>query len=65
MRATFSGEELEVIFAGNSVCDVDGCVIEDIHVLSVSLLGHDLPFHSLSEALQASILALADDIEWP
>lgn len=62
--ATYSGEELEVIFSGNIEKHPEGDIVTDIEVHQVTLLGVLLIFRNMSEGLQAKILALADDLEF-
>jgi len=61
---TFTGEELEVSFYAFREHHPEGDLILDIDLQDVTLLGHLIPdIKVLPEALQASIIALADDIE--
>lgn len=74
-RATYTGEEVEVTFTANAVDNwigdpnvingtMDVISFEDIDVDSVTILGVDLVYKELPAALQAAILALADDLEF-
>lgn len=62
--ATYSGEELVVTFSGRIEDHQEGAILVDLEVTEITLLGHALDFATLSEPLQASILALADDLEF-
>lgn len=62
--ATYSGEELNVIFSGTIEKHPEGDIVTDIEVHQVTLLGVLLTFRNLSETLQARIIALADDLEF-
>lgn len=61
---TYSGEELVVTFSGRIEDHQEGAIIVDLEVTEITLLGHTLDFNTLPEPLQASILALADDLEF-
>jgi hypothetical protein len=67
-NATYSGDEMTVIFtAQGKYWPQDGEVdITDIDVESLEILGQDVAFSKLPIGLQASILELADELEfWP
>lgn len=63
-KATYSGEELEVIFKGNIEKHEEGDIVTDIEVEQATLLGTLLTFRNLSEGLQAKIIALAEDLDF-
>ena len=66
--ATYSGDEMTVIFtATGKYWPQDGEFdITDIDVECLEILGQDVAFDKLPIGLQASILELADDLEfWP
>lgn len=71
LHAVFRGEEMTVIFKGRPVQSDYGVPgsptfteIDDIEVQTLEILGHDVSFQELPNTLQASILALADDLEF-
>jgi hypothetical protein len=62
--AKFQGGELTVLFYGYKVVEPEGAWMDDITVEEVQLLGHNISFSKLPEAAQASILALADELDF-
>jgi hypothetical protein len=64
VEAKFDGEELTVVFHGTQEHYEEGDLITEISVEDLIFLCHNFEMKSLPDALQASILALADDLDW-
>lgn len=63
--AIFRGEQLEARFGGDLCRDDSQDWIENIRLLSVSILGEEVPIEIFPEKVQKLILELADNIdEW-
>lgn len=60
--ARYLGEDLQVSFRGDAVSEEEGEWIDNIEVTSVTFLGREGRFETFSEAIQADLLALADDL---
>lgn len=66
--ATFSGEEMAVIFTaqGKYCPQYDATEVTDIDVECLEILGQDVEFGKLPTGLQESILELSDYLDfWP
>ncbi len=62
--ATYDSGDLKVTFYGYKVIEPEGAWMDDVTVEEITLLGHNLSFSKLPEALQGSILALADELDF-
>lgn len=69
--ATYNGEEITIQFTARLVREDYGVAgspswmePHDIEIDSVEILGHEIDFSTLPEALRAHFLELADDLEF-
>lgn len=60
--ATFHGEEMTILYSAALGIYEEGDEVTDIEVVDLSILGVNVRFDDLPEALQAAILEQADDL---
>lgn len=60
--ATFHGEEMTILYSATLGIYEEGDELTDVEVVELSILGVDVDLADLPEALQAAILAQADDL---
>lgn len=62
---TYESEDIRVVFSGDDNGEIEFPAIENVRVEKLSILDvENVKLEELPEALQASILALADHADW-